>query len=238
VIRCGAGALAAGLALAACGGATAADPAAPAARVVAADPAPIVTTTASVPPSTTEAAPPAAPASSTPSTADPWDVEPVAPAYAPTPAVLRAPEPQWLVVPAIGVEVALIPLGVADDGSMEVPTDADDAGWYVGGPRPGETGPAVIAGHVDSLTGSAVFSRLGELVVGDEVAVLRADGSQAVFTVTGVVQVPKDAFPTDVVFGPTTGEELRLVTCGGAFDRASGHYRDNVVVTTRLARLA
>ena len=98
---------------------------------------------------------------------------------------------------------------------------------------PGQDGPAVIAGHVDSKTGPAVFYRLGELRCGDPVRVLRADGVWLDFQVTGSAQCPKAAFPTEAVFGPVPGRVLRLVTCGGAFDRSSGHYLDNLVVTAR-----
>ena len=91
-------------------------------------------------------------------------------------------------------------------------------------------GPAVLAGHVDSTAGPAVFWRLRDLAPGDEVLVDRADGTTARFTVTRVERHPKDAFPTDEVYGPTTGAELRLITCGGEFDRAARSYRDNVVV--------
>jgi hypothetical protein len=174
----------------------------------------------------------------TTTTADPWAVAATATPYAPTPTVLVAPEPIRLVAATIELDVPLIALGLAGDGTMEVPADAADAGWFTGGPRPGETGPAVIAGHVDSRTGPAVFARLGELGPGDEVAVVRVDGSHAVFTVTERREVPKSEFPTADVFGPTAEQSLRLVTCGGDFDRSTGHYRSNVVVFAELTRLA
>jgi hypothetical protein len=177
-------------------------------------------------------------ADTTTSTVDPWDVEPVAPPYSPTPAVLSAPAPVRLVAPGLGVDVGLVALGVLPDGSMEVPVDARDAGWFTGGPRPGETGPSVIAGHVDSRTGPAVFARLGELVPGDEVAVLREDGSTAVFRVTGSQEVLKAEFPTDVIFGPTDRQELRLITCGGEFDSQTQRYRSNLIVFAELDRIA
>ncbi|MBC8093362.1 MAG: class F sortase, partial [Pseudonocardia sp.] len=100
---------------------------------------------------------------------------------------------------------------------------------------PGDAGPALVAGHVDSRSGPGVFFRLGEVQVGDRVEVARADGSTVAFTVTGRFDTPKAAFPTELVYAPTPGPELRLVTCGGSFDRATGHYRDNIVVEAVLA---
>ncbi|MGY1650052.1 class F sortase [Geodermatophilus sp. SYSU D01119] len=136
-------------------------------------------------------------------------------------------------VPAIGVDSALVDLGLDAAGALEAPADSSLAGWYADGPVPGETGPAVVAGHVDSTEGPAVFFRLRELAPGDEVLVDRSDGTTARFTVTRVERHPKDAFPTDAVYGPTADAQLRLVTCGGAFDRAVRSYEDNVVVFAR-----
>ena len=114
------------------------------------------------------------------------------------------------------------------------PDDFDRAGWFTGGAAPGDVGPAVVAGHVDSVDGPAVFSRLGELGPGAEVLVDREDGTTARFTVTEVARYPKTAFPTEAVYGPTPRAELRLVTCGGEFDRSRRSYVDNVVVTAVL----
>jgi len=134
-------------------------------------------------------------------------------------------------VPGIDVDSRLVRLGVDDDGALVPPEDFARAGWFTGGPAPGETGPAVIAGHVDSYRGPAVFFRLAELEEGDEVLVDRADGTAARFTVTAVDRYPKDRFPTDRVYGPTPRPELRLITCGGEFDPDARSYRDNVVVS-------
>jgi sortase (surface protein transpeptidase) len=148
----------------------------------------------------------------------------------------RRPAPPVRVeIPAIGVASRLVRLGLAADGTMEVPDDYDLAGWFTGGPMPGQDGPAVIVGHIDSKTGPAVFYRLGDLRPGDAVRVQRADGAWLAFEVTGTARYPKSQFPTGAVFGPVPGPVLRLVTCGGAFDRASGHYLDNLVVTARPA---
>lgn len=142
-------------------------------------------------------------------------------------------EPVRVSVPRIDVDSTLARLGLAADGALETPADYGQAGWYAGGPAPGDVGPAVLVGHVDSTTGPAVFWRLRELVAGDEVLVHRADGSTARFAVTRVERHPKDAFPTDAVYGPTPDAQLRLVTCGGQFDRSQRSYRDNVVVFAR-----
>jgi sortase (surface protein transpeptidase) len=139
-------------------------------------------------------------------------------------------------VPAIGVDSTLVGLGTDAAGALAVPADPTAAGWYTGGPVPGDVGPAVVAGHVDAAGGPAVFARLRELAPGDEVAVDRSDGTTARFTVTRVERHPKDAFPTAAVYGPTPDAQLRLVTCGGAFDRAAGSYEDNVVVFATLVR--
>jgi sortase (surface protein transpeptidase) len=143
--------------------------------------------------------------------------------------------PVRLSVPAIGVETPLLRLGLEPDRSMEVPADFDRAGWFAGGPAPGQPGPAVIAGHVDSKSGPAVFYRLRELRAGDHLQVIRADGTRLRFVVETIRSFPKAGFPTDAVFGPTPAAELRLVTCAGTFDRARGSYRDNLVVFARLA---
>jgi hypothetical protein len=141
-----------------------------------------------------------------------------------------AAEPVRVRVPAIGVDSTLVGLGLDAAGALETPADYALAGWFSGGPAPGAVGPAVLAGHVDSTAGPAVFWRLHELAAGDAVLVDRADGTTAWFTVTRVERHPKDAFPTDDVYGPTPDAQLRLVTCGGDFDRSARSYRDNVVV--------
>jgi sortase (surface protein transpeptidase) len=152
-----------------------------------------------------------------------------------TAALARAPSPPvHISIPAIGVSAAVVRLGLNRDGTLQVPGDFDVTGWFTGGPAPGETGPAVIAGHIDSRRGPAVFYRLRELRPGQEITVARADGSSVRFAVDGVARYPKDAFPTEAVFGPSPDPLLRLITCGGVFDRSRRSYRDNVVVTARL----
>lgn len=150
---------------------------------------------------------------------------------APTP-VVDAPvaAPERLRIPAIGVDSPFVDLGLDAAGALLAPDSTDVVGWFAAGPAPGADGPALVAGHVDSRSGPAVFYRLRELRAGDRVEVLRTDGSTVAFTVTSRTDTPKATFPTEQVYGPTPGPELRLVTCGGTFDRSTGHYRDNVVV--------
>jgi hypothetical protein len=138
--------------------------------------------------------------------------------------------PASLKIPSIGVETELEHLAVRGDGALAAPADFGRAGWFSEGPAPGERGPAVIVGHVDSRDGPAVFSRLAELRPGDLVEVTRTDGSAIRFAVTETFEAAKDAFPTGAVYGPTAGPTLRLVTCTGAFDRASRHYMSNLIV--------
>jgi len=142
----------------------------------------------------------------------------------------EAADPVRVEIARVDIAAPVIPLGLDPAGALEVPTDFAEAGWWTGGPEPGERGPAVIAGHVDSTRGPAVFFRLAELRPGDVVTVHRADGSVAEFVVDRVEHHPKSAFPTDAVYRSTPGAELRLITCGGTFDRSTGHYVDNVVV--------
>jgi hypothetical protein len=138
--------------------------------------------------------------------------------------------PVSLVIPSIGVRTRLIRLGLTAAGTLQVPSTTSVAGWYTGSPRPGATGAAVIAGHIDSYLGPGVFFRLRLLRPGDLVYVRRADGSLAVFMVTAVHTYLKTRFPAGEVYGPVPDAQLRLITCGGTFDPATGHYLSNVVV--------
>jgi Sortase domain len=149
-----------------------------------------------------------------------------------------ASPPVRLTIPAIRVATPLVRLGRERDGGMQVPADFARAGWFAEGLSPGQVGPAVIAGHVDSRTGPAVFYRLRELRAGDTVQVERADGVRIRFVVEQTRSFPKATFPTAEVFGPAPWAALRLVTCGGDFDRARGTYRDNLVVFARLDRVS
>jgi sortase (surface protein transpeptidase) len=139
-------------------------------------------------------------------------------------------------IPAIGVSSPLVRLGLNRDRTMEVPDDFQVAGWFTGGPEPGQLGPAVIAGHVDSRTGPAVFHRLHEVRPGDELRVVRADHLVVRFEVDSLARYAKQALPTEAVYGATTAPVLRLITCAGSFDQASRSYRDNLVVSATRVR--
>jgi sortase (surface protein transpeptidase) len=139
--------------------------------------------------------------------------------------------PVRLVIPEIGVATRLVRLGMEPDGGMQVPGNFGDAGWFAGGPVPGQVGPAVIAGHVDSETGPAVFYRLRDLRPGDQIRVVRADRRVVRFKVDSLASYPKQSLPPDAVYGATTTPALRLITCAGSFDRSSRSYRDNLVVS-------
>jgi sortase (surface protein transpeptidase) len=138
-----------------------------------------------------------------------------------------------LSVPAIGLRAALTPVGLLSDGSIDVPPARlrSVAGWYRDGASPGEIGPALVVGHVDSARdGPAVFFRLGDLRPGDSFSVRRSDGVVVRFRITAVREYPKTDFPDQEVYGPVARPEIRLITCGGDFDGASRSYRDSVVV--------
>ena len=141
-------------------------------------------------------------------------------------------QPERIAAPAVGIDARIVNLGRLPDGTMQVPSDFGVAGWYDEGPPPGEPGPAVIIGHVDSTTGPAVFWRLPDLRVGDHVIISSAKATET-FEVTLILSARKEAFPTARVFGPVADPELRLVTCSGPFDRATGHYVDNTIVFAR-----
>jgi sortase (surface protein transpeptidase) len=146
-----------------------------------------------------------------------------------------------LTIPAIGVDTPLLELGLHTDGTIEVPPVAGDApaGWYRNLASPGEVGPAVVIGHVDSARdGPAVFFRLRDLRAGDRITVARADGRTVVFTVDRVAAFPKAAFPTAEVYGGVDHSALRLVTCGGEFDRYRREYKGNVIAFASLTSVA
>ncbi|WP_399129733.1 class F sortase [Actinacidiphila sp. ITFR-21] len=145
--------------------------------------------------------------------------------------------PVRLRVPAIGVDTAVMPLGLAADGTVQVPPIAahSPAGWYDGSPTPGQTGPSVILGHVTvGSHGDGVFVRLGRLRRGDRVTVVRRDGTVAAFAVDSVQTVPKPRFPSAAVYGNVDHAALRLITCGGTRVTGGGGYPDNVIVYASL----
>ena len=140
--------------------------------------------------------------------------------------------PVSLTIPLIGVQTNLMTLGLGRDGTLQVPLPnmVSVAGWYTGSPRPGAIGSAIIVGHIDTTKGPAVFYRLNTLTRGDKIYVKRADGTLVEFRVTSVQTYLKDHFPTEDVYGPVPDPELRLITCGGAWDPATHHYLSNIVV--------
>jgi hypothetical protein len=170
------------------------------------------------------AGPPAPGAAAASTAAGPLTVEAVEPSV---PADL--PPPDRLRIAAIGVDSALESLDVDASGAMRAPKDFGKPGWFNRGPAPGDLGPAVIAGHVDSERGPAVFYRLRDLKAGDLVEVSRG-GQWVLFGVAASERYPKDQFPTAKVYNPTPVPELRLITCGGTFDRSRRSYEDNIVV--------
>jgi hypothetical protein len=150
---------------------------------------------------------------------------------------LERSEPVSLAIPAIGVDSAVLHLGLNADGTIQVPslvTSAGLAAWYKYSATPGQVGASVIEGHVDSTQGPAVFFRLGALSPGDTIDVRLADGVTAIFRVTGVREYPKSQFPAKAIYGATDYAALRLITCGGVFDYTTGHYLSSTVVFASL----
>ncbi|MER5884956.1 class F sortase [Streptomyces sp. NPDC001941] len=150
--------------------------------------------------------------------------------------------PVRLRIEALGVDAEVLALALDARGALEVPAfpDAMKVGWYALGPRPGTPGPAVFVGHRDAPAAArgafrdAVFAGLGRLRPGDTVETLRGDGHRLRFRVTAVDTYRTASFPTEKVYGPARGAQLRLITCGGAVDRRTGHWDSNVVVSARL----
>ena len=151
---------------------------------------------------------------------------------APTERAAAGTKPLGVRIPAIGVDAtSLVPLAIIPStGELAAPTQFDQTGWYAAGPVPGEPGPAVIAAHVDSRAGPAVFFRLKELEAGDKVYVPRSDGVTVIVHGDRRRALPEERLPTQKVHGPTPDRALRLITCGGSFDYAKRSYRDNIVV--------
>lgn len=139
-------------------------------------------------------------------------------------------DPVRIRIPAIGVDAPVQPLTVDQNGVLPPPDSFDGTGWWRDGPEPGQRGPAVIAGHVDSKRGPAVFFRLTDLDRDDQIFVDRADGTTAVFAAQQIERHDKNAFPTDAVYRDTPDPQLRLITCGGKFDRKAHRYVDNIIV--------
>jgi len=154
-----------------------------------------------------------------------------------TPALPRS-LPVSLAIPAIGVHTNVIKLGLGPDDTLQVPpvtpAGVQETGWYDLGPTPGQVGPAVIVGHVDSYQGPGAFFRLGALRPGDRINVTRADGTVALFRVDAVDEYSKGSFPTQQVYGPVSYAGLRVITCGGSFDFQTHHYLSSIVIYATL----
>ncbi|MGP5726026.1 class F sortase [Arthrobacter rhombi] len=160
------------------------------------------------------------------------------PTQGPEPKPLKRSQPVRLDIPSIGVDTDLLNVGLRSDGTIGVPPLDPDApaGWYKRGPSPGEQGPAVLLGHVTATAdeGPAVFFKLGDLRKKDEISVTRADGKVAVFKVTQIIQTKKDAFSSAGTYANTEDAELRVITCGGEFNKSTLRHADNIVVHAKL----
>lgn len=145
--------------------------------------------------------------------------------------------PVRLVIPSLHIDTTFeAPLKLNADKTVGVPTSYDKVGWYEGGATPGEIGPAVILGHVDSYQGPAVFYSLGQLKKGDEIAITRADGTTATFEVQTLERYERKDFPAELVYGQTDLSVLRLVTCSGIFNKGIQEYSHNLVVYALLKK--
>jgi hypothetical protein len=152
-----------------------------------------------------------------------------------TTTVLAASAPMHLDIPAIQLSASFtLPLALAESGEVAVPESYTEVGWYKFSPTPGELGPSVILGHVDSYQGPAVFWPLGKLVVGDEINITREDGTVVTFVVEGLERYPQSDFPTEKVYGNINYAGLRLITCSGTYNKGAKRYTHNLVVYAKL----
>jgi LPXTG-site transpeptidase (sortase) family protein len=147
-------------------------------------------------------------------------------------------KPNRIAISKIGLLAPLMALGVDAKKEIQTPplSKPNQAGWYKNGPIPGQQGPSVVLGHVNTRSGAAVFSRLKEIKRGDKIKVSRSDGNIVEFTVDGVEQVSKTAFPAKRVYGNTGEATLRLITCGGVYNSKTHHYTDNIIVYATLSK--
>lgn len=149
-------------------------------------------------------------------------------------------DPVNIEIPRIGVHTKVIQLGLAADGTVQVPPfdHADEVGWYTQSPVPGDKGPSVLIGHIDSPQGPAVFYRLATLAAADQVRIQRKDGTIAVFKINAVRTVTKSHFPTRSVYGNLKYPGIRLITCGGAYDATEGGYQGNTIAYGSLVKIS
>jgi sortase (surface protein transpeptidase) len=143
-------------------------------------------------------------------------------------------DPVRIVIPAIKADALIVKVGILANGSMDVPPFGL-AGWYRLGPAPGASGPSVIVGHVDTKKGPDVFYRLRDLKPGDEILVYDKSGDMATFVVDSSELILKSELPTTRIWNNTYEPVIRLITCGGKFDRSTGHYLSNTIVYGHLA---
>ena len=152
--------------------------------------------------------------------------------------VISASEPVRLSIPKLSIDAAFEePLALKDDRTVGIPKAYDTVGWYNGSPTPGELGPSIILGHVDSYNGVAIFYHLGKLEAGDTFTIERADGSKPTFVVEKLERYKQSEFPIDLVYGPIDHAGIRLITCTGVYDHGSLRYSHNLVVYGRLVDL-
>lgn len=155
--------------------------------------------------------------------------------------VLKTPtptaEPVSLLIHPIGLRAPLIRTGLEPDGSLHVPGNPQQSGWYTGGPKPGEIGPSVITGHYDSVAGPGIFYNLNKVKIGEEVRVVQNDGVELVFKIEKKGLYPQDDFPTQLVYGPISNAGLRIITCAGTYNRVTRHYSHDLVVYASLTRV-
>lgn len=139
-------------------------------------------------------------------------------------------EPTELSIPDVAIRTSLLSVGRNADNTIEVPASYETAGWYRYSPTPGEIGPTIIVGHVDSYRGPAVFWRLSQLRPAQLIDVKRADGKTITYQITQIKQFDQNNFPTNEVYGNISHAGLRLITCGGVYNRATNGYSHNTVV--------
>jgi len=143
-------------------------------------------------------------------------------------------DPMRLRISKINVDASFVELGLSPNNEIEVPKSFERVGWYVHGPTPGELGPAVVLGHVDSYQGPAVLFYLGQLEPGDTIEIDREDGTTATFRVDKLERYPQSNFPTSLVYGDIDHAGLRLITCSGSYDRQQQRYDQNLIVYASL----
>lgn len=153
---------------------------------------------------------------------------------APSPSTMKAATPLSINAPTVEITSSLGQVAMNPNGTIEVPTNPDQAAWYRLGPTPGQLGPAVIVGHLDSIKGPAVFYRLSSLRPGQIINITRSDKTVAHFRIDAINTYRRDHFPTQAVYGPINYAGLRLITCGGAYNKNAKAYDSNVVVFATL----